>query len=219
MSAAACPPMPYEIHLTVKDIDRDSFVDACRRARVKPVMLDLHTRMNTIIPDAMTSQRVKGRLSDALKAATETAHVLRVEFGMPVVRYKIETVPWHPAALSNDRTPSQYFECHIPLEIPAGIVNVPWWRQVTNLCASLNLHLSRNVFKLNEAEGTAIHMATLRDYRASSVDFQREVQDAIRALDQSGLGLLVGEAEIEFAILDTLPSHDNHWLGHLETSR
>ncbi len=208
-------PLPYEIHLTVKDIDRDTFVQACKQAKVKPVLLDLHTRMNTIIPDAMTSQRIKGQFSDAIRASAETSLVLRVQYGMPVVRYKIETVPWHPAALAEDRQPEQYFECHFPIEVPCGLVNVMWWRSLSGLCASLNLHLSRNVFKVNEEQGVAVHMATLRDYKASAVEFQRMVEYAFRALDESGMGIMVGAPEVEFALMYTLPSHDDHWLGHL----
>lgn len=214
MNASVPPAMPYEIHLTVKDIDRDTFVAACKHAKVKPVMLDLHTRMNTIIPDAMTSQRVKGQFFDALRAACATAHVLRVQYGMPVVRYKIETAPFHPAAVAEHRGADQYFECHIPIEVPTDMVNVMWWREVCNLCASLNLHLSRNVFKVSEETGTSIHMATLRDYRATSVDFQRMVEDAVRVIRQSGLGLTIGSTEIEFAIMDTHPAHDSQWISY-----
>lgn len=207
-------PLPYEIHLTVRAVDRDTFVNACKHVNVKPVLLDLHARTNEIIPDAMTSQRIKGQFSDAIRVATETSIMLRIAHGIPVVRYKIETVPWHPAARAADRRSDQYFECHFPIEVPHGIVNKKWWCTLRNLCTSLNLHLSRNVFKVNEAQGVDVHMATLRDYKASPVEFQLAVEYAYRALDQSGMGIMVGAPEVEFALWDTLPSHDDRWLGH-----
>lgn len=203
---------PYEIHLTVSGVDREQFEQACQAVRVKPVLLELQSRAHGILIDAMTSSRITGNFNDAIQEAFRISMKLRLLYNMPVVRYKIETVPWHPDADNPEtRKPSQYMESHLQLHIQTEQLSEEFWAQLTALCAANDLHLSRNVFKRNVEEGTVIHMATLRDYKATYEDFSCRVQSVSAALKEQ-LNIVVGKTEIEFAVLDTNPTHDGKWM-------
>lgn len=199
---------PYEIHLTVMNVTRDEFVNACGVVGVKPVMLELQSRSNGILSDVMTSSSIMGSYHDALVHMTETSMKLRLEFGFAISRYKVETAPWNPLIEDNDkRTASQYFECHLALHLPVDMTSLHI-RSIMNLCATRDLHLSRNTFK--ETGDYVVHMATLRDYTAVRADFELQVEQTIAYLTSNGV--VVGKREIEFALLDTNPTHDGRWM-------
>lgn len=199
---------PYEIHLTVNDVGRDEFVEACAAAKVKPVLLELHSRSNGIIADAMTSSTIMGTYQDALKEMARVSVELRLNYGMAVTRYKLETAPWNPLIPPvADRNAAQYFECHMALFLPPQMSTMQI-RGLSNLCAGNNLHLSRNVFK--DAGDYVVHMATLRDYKATRDQFESNVASCLSVFDQAGV--TVGKHDIEFALLDTNPKHDNMWM-------
>ncbi len=97
-------PIPFECHVTVdmrgatsntKSID--DFKAVCAQVGVKPILLDLHLADGAVVKDMMTSSVFMG---DNRKAFLELKRISNclAENGFKVIREKIETIPWHPAA-------------------------------------------------------------------------------------------------------------------------
>lgn len=201
---------PYELHITVAEApDVDAFRLACHAAHVKPILLDLQTHGAAVIKDVMTSAVVFGANSDALAALEAQTKVLEAH-GLRVVRKKIETVPWHPAAPSlshaNPVMPKDcYFECHFGVKVQDG----PALAELRALSQRLNCHMSRNTFK--RAGDHLVMMLTYRDYEgpyekvSAAVD---HIGDALRAA-----GYDVDKEIVEFSLYDTKVHHDAAWLA------
>jgi NTP pyrophosphatase (non-canonical NTP hydrolase) len=200
---------PYELHITVAEApDVDAFKMACRDAEVKPILLDLQTRSNDIIRDAQTSSVVFGKNTDALAALEAQAKVLEAH-GLTVVRKKIETVPWHPAAPSrNHAAPVMpkdcYFECHFGVKTQEG---APMER-LRVLSRELGCHMSRNVFKRSSEH--VIVMLTYRDYEGPYENVTETVDNIAASLRLSGYQ--VDKEIVEFSLYDTKVHHDAAWL-------
>jgi hypothetical protein len=117
-------PFPFEIHITVKGSEKlnewriPRFRTACEELGVKPLLIDAQSREGTtLFLDPQTSQVHVGDNRSAYTAMKATSSGLTC-MGFEVVREKIETVPWHPAAPSqeqgrSDMPPHCYFESHI----------------------------------------------------------------------------------------------------------
>ena len=150
-------PVPFEIHVTVKNAEREPFVEACRSLEVKPIILDLQMK-DHVLKDTMTSSKCYGHNSDAYREMKRISRGL-TELGFWVVREKIETVPWHPGAPSskheNPVMPQDcYFETHI-----AVVVSKDTLAKVSEIALAHNAHLSRNAFKTFD-DGNRIQMVT-----------------------------------------------------------
>lgn len=202
-------PLPYEIHVTIllseRDIDR--FKDACSKIGVKPIVLDLQNRGGArVMGDVMTSSKHIGNNRTAYEEAMRIKDSLDL-FGFDVVRTKIETVPWHPAAptdITQEIPKCCHFETHIPVHI--RIEDIPDLRPI---CEDLSLHLSRNVYKRND-DGTVVVMTTFRSRDFTSVGFQAHAQ-VLR--DQLAVnGFILGKSVVEFCVYDTKNGHDSTWL-------
>lgn len=205
-------PLPYEIHITIKPHNDNTpeqllaqFKVDCATVGVKPIILDLQNREGVkVMDDVMTSSKHFGDNASAFKEAQRISEEL-AWLGYDVVRTKIETVPWHPAAPIDNQPmpPDCYFESHIPIFIKD--IDITKLRQ--NL--PVGLHLSQNVFKRTD-DGTAVIMGTLRSYNMSSSAFQCEVKRVVEYLTVYGYS--VGKTHVEFAIYDTKGSHDSAWI-------
>lgn len=200
-------PLPYEIHITVKDA-RNSFKEDCASLKVKPIIIELEKDGVIVMNDVMTSSVHFGDNNSAIEAANQLATQLSLR-GYNVARIKIETVPWHPAAPSvNDdhfHMPlGNYFESHL------RIVTTKDRRDKLEEIADIyEAHLSRNFFKkLNENE--FIIMMTLRSKNVSSEIFSKDVDNLKDKLISSGF--VVDKTEIEFAVYDTNVNHDIEWI-------
>lgn len=201
---------PYEIHVTVAAAqDVGSFRQACRALGVKPIILDLQQHNAGVIKDVMTSSVFFGRNSEAYAELQRIAEGLAAA-GFTVVRRKIETVPWHPAAPSrrhaNPVMPAScYFECHFSVRL----TNSEQQYQLSTLAAECQCHLSRNVFKRHE-DGSATVMLTYRSY----VDLYETVQESVANIKSRLLdaGFALDKDLIEFSLFDSKVSHDAAWL-------
>jgi hypothetical protein len=208
---------PFEIHTTIrKPGSIPQFCNDCTSIGVKPIILDLQAHTGTtVIEDVMTSSRMIGTDSDAL---CEAARIVEALVGMDhhVVRTKIETVPWHPAAPSraNGKTmpKDRYFESHLAVTLPDSSVD-----QLRTLARGLKAHISRNVFK-RRRNGDVVLMLTLRDPDRDTVaeEFRDYVDYTVMTLRDAGFS--VGEVEVEFAIFDSNVDHDAAWIGALNTA-
>lgn len=212
-------PLPFEIHVTVsidghtpKEVDAElvAFKSSCTHIGVKPIVIDLQSKLGTsIMHDVMTSSKHFGTNTTALHEAKRIANLL-TEAQFDVVRTKIETVPWHPAApkfLSDKMPPNCYFESHVPVTLP----NDEELQRFRDVCKNWKgVHVSQNVFKRLE-NGEFVVMATYRVYDGNNDKFKAEVDSLITMLQTHG-GFKTGKAITEFAVYDTKISHDASWL-------
>lgn len=103
-------PLPFEIHVTVdasemrdpimfdeKRFDLDLFKKACVEIGVKPIVIDLEINDGSEIQDVMTSSKHFGDNRSAYEESERISDKLK-DWGFRVIRNKIETIPWHPAA-------------------------------------------------------------------------------------------------------------------------
>ena len=197
-------PLPFEIHVTVNTNETGLFVDACKLLNVKPIVLDLQKVGMT---DVMTSSVI---VTDNLGAYTEMKRISQglSKAGFVVVREKIETVPWHPAAPSKEHGTGEkaqgYFECHFNVKVPSE----ERARELANLAKALDLYLSRNKFKITDTYYN--QMLTLREYDSTREDFDKRVAEIKYMLLGSGFEL--EKVIVEYAIYDSSKAHDLKWL-------
>jgi hypothetical protein len=201
-------PVPFEIHVTVKDAEVTAFRTACMLLGVKPLLLDLQDKAGaTVFKDLQTSQVHLGNNTTAYAEMLRVSSRLK-EAGFNVVREKIEAAPWHPAAPSqkhaNPKMPTNcYFECHIAVLLDEG-------RQadLRSMVEGLGMHLSRNVFKRIDENRVKL-MATYRKYDGVYEDFQADVEHIEESLRRF---FDIEKAIVEFSVYDTKVSHDASWL-------
>ncbi len=206
-------PLPYEIHVTVKKPDDiQLYKETCSKVGVKPIVLDLENYKEASI-DVMTSSVFYGDNRGAYEETNRISNELK-NAGYEVIRKKIETVPFHPAAPSNKTAQQKmpegcYFESHLSVIIS----NDPRNELLMDIARNHNAHLSRNFFK-KITEGKYIKMVTLRKYEGTYELFRHDLDLLKRDLTSY---LFEFEKEIvEFSIYDTKVSHDFKWLNREE---
>lgn len=208
-------PIHYEIHITVdfssidlsKNIDR--FKIACKHLGVKPIVLDLENSKETM-KDVMTSSDYFGNNGSViLEVQRIKDHLEKIEFS--VIRSKVETVPWHPAApqFQGEKMPGDcYFEAHI------GCIITPEEKpNLVKIAKEAGAHISKNFFKKME-DGRFVNMITLRDYDTYNKAFELQVENLKTKLTKAKIDY--EKVVIEFAIYDTKVSHDFLWLEQKE---
>lgn len=216
-------PVPFEIHVTVdaSEVDIDSFRSKCESLSVKPIVLDLELN-DSVIKDVMTSSKHFGDNRSAYDESIRIVNKLK-NFGFKVVRNKIETVPWHPAA-PREQTGIEiangcYFESHIGISIlPEEKESLKEFVNGLNSgCTDYGIiklggtaKLSQNFFKKSKDGSRFINMLTYRDNMNCTKDFQREVE-AIKS-HLTNLGFEFEKVEVEYAIYDSNVTHDAKWL-------
>jgi hypothetical protein len=202
-------PLPFEIHITVDTDDQTKFINCCKLLDVKPIVLDLQ---NDELPtDVMTSSVI---ITDNLGAYTEMKRISDslVNFGFTVVREKIETVPYHPAAPSEEYGTAGsggYFESHLNIIIKSDEDR----SNVANVAMINKGHLSRNKFKINLDSYN--QMMTIRSYDKTREEFNGMINFA--RLNLHHVGVEVERVIVEYAIFDSKVSHDLSWLTKTET--
>lgn len=202
-------PIPYEIHVTVKSNNVESFKTACAAANVKPLLLDLQNSNGVaVMQELMTSSVFMGNNSSVYAEMQRISNAL-VGQGFNVVREKIETVPWHPAAPSNKHAQPEmplncYFESH--LAIVTSEADLP---RLRDLVTKHGCHLSKNVFKRIDQDHFKI-MSTYRKYDGIFENFKDSVE-AIKK-DIISAGFEVEKTIVEFSVYDSRVSHDATWL-------
>lgn len=221
-------PLPYEIHVTIdtksysiKNFGLEEFKSDCVDIGVKPIVLDLEMKEGTL-KDVMTSSKHFGDNRSAYDEANRIATKL-TSFGYKVVRNKIETVPWHPAAptlTTGEPIPNGcYFESHIGVTISPDEKESlqEFVKGLNNGCTEAGViplggssKLSQNFFKKSKDGSKFVNMLTYRDNMTCKEDFLRDV-DAIKwSLDECGFEF--EKVEIEYALYDTNVNHDSKWI-------
>lgn len=192
--------LDFEVHITVEEaVDVERFSEDCKELGVKPIILDLYAGKTTI-KDVMTSSHFRGNTRDAMTYAKRLAEGLR-EMGYRVLREKIETVPWHPAALVNASKASAYFEAHVAF-LPD--------ERLADFARLHNIHLSRNTMKKN---GDVVTMGTYRvdASETNSRAFGNAVENICKHAELVGLKIK-SKPHTEYSLWDTNEKHDGEWL-------
>ena len=237
-------PLPYEIHVTVdlensythKHINEESlneFKEDCKSIGVKPIVIDLEMKDKSSMKDVMTSSKFFGDNRTAYEESERIANRLK-EMGYDVVRNKIETVPWHPAAPQDkdkdhplwhgEPIPNGcYFESHIGVlvtkETKPDLEELVDFLNESIFELSGTAKLSKNFFKKTE-DGRFVNMLTYRSNMANAKEFEAEVR-AIEGIisGKNGWSMLDGfrsfeyeKVEIEYAVYDTNVTHDAKWI-------
>lgn len=204
-------PIPFEIHVTIKDPKNiEQFKQDCQLIGVKPIVLDLqNNNSETVMMDVMTSSVFYGDNPGAYNKAWEITYFLK-EKGYNVVRQKIETLPWHPAAPSakhaNPVMPKNcYFESHVQI-----VTTQDRRKDLEDIATKNNSHLSRNFFK-KISDNQYIIMITLRKREGTYEDFLLELENLKNDLAEKGFEYK--KLEVEFSIYDTNLSHDYNWIN------
>ena len=222
-------PLPFEIHVTV-DGDKskrenfhfeiDEFKEDCSLVGVKPIVIDLEINDGSIIKDVMTSSKFFGDNRGAYEESERIVKELR-DRGYDVVRNKIESVPWHPAApvTSTGREIENgcYFESHI------GVTILPNQKEdletfirstLTNghlIELSGTAKLSQNFFKKSNDGNRFVNMLTYRSNMCGRPKFTLEVDEIKHLLKEEGFDF--EKVEVEYAVYDTNVTHDAKWIA------
>jgi hypothetical protein len=204
-------PIPYEIHVTVElpknEFQIERFKKVCKSIDVKPIVIDLENDGENIMRDVMTSSHLFGD-NASVYVEMQRIEKLLTDANFKVVRSKIETVPWHPAAPSSygDKMPNDcYFEAHVGCIVsPLDKLKLKTYTDKNDL-----LHLSRNAFKKLE-DGKFVNMITFRRYDTHFSVFEGQLNNYLADLDM--MGIEYEKVITEFAIYDTKVSHDFLWL-------
>lgn len=200
-------PIPYEIHVTIQEIKKDVFHSMCEHLNVKPIILELQNN-KSVFTDVMTSSRHYGDNRSAYEEMKRISNTIN-SFAGKVIREKIETAIWHPAApqSSNDIMPKNcYFECHIGTI--ANNINVD---KIKIIAENTQSHLSKNIFK-NIDSNNYILMLTYRTYTDNRELFENRVKEIIKLLEIGNIQYK--NVTKEFSIYDTKVSHDASWLNN-----
>lgn len=237
-------PLPYEIHVTVdlensythKHINEESlneFKEDCKSIGVKPIVIDLEMKDRSSMKDVMTSSKFFGDNRTAYEESERIAKRLK-DMGYSVVRNKIETVPWHPAAPQDkdkdhplwhgDPIPNGcYFESHIGVlvtkETKPDLEELVDFLNESICEFSGTAKLSKNFFKKTE-DGRFVNMLTYRSNMANAKEFEAEVRSIERIISgKNDWSMLDGfrsfeyeKVEIEYAVYDTNVTHDAKWI-------
>ena len=242
-------PLPFEIHITVdlnksthatikylldeKKIDKSLYKDTtgidylinifkgiCQDVNVKPIVIDLELKDNNLIKDVMTSSKHIGDNRSAFEECERISNYLTSK-GLVVVRKKIETVPYHPAApviSTGKEIPNGcYFESHIGVIISPDekddlndfVNNILTNGQLIELSGKAKL--SRNFFKPVK-DGKFVNMLTYRSNICGRPKFQLEVEGIKHLLKEEGFEF--EKVEVEYSIYDTNVSHDSAWINN-----
>lgn len=218
-------PIPFEIHVTVRPTliasgilyDVNRFKGVCEKVKVKPILLDLQTKTNTILNDVMTSSKHFGTNASAYEESQRIAIELN-NAGYIIERVKIESAPFHPMAPKTplDEMPkSCYFEAHIPVILLP--TDKPFLEDLVNYFYEtdlIELHLSKNAFKIHE-DGKVTIMLTYRNADTWQPEFEgiiKYITDTISKLKNYSM-LEIGKVHKEFSVYDTKVSHDNSWIS------
>ena len=220
-------PLPFEIHITVdgriminenQTVNENSiqnFKDKCQEIGVKPIVLDLEINDGSTIKDVMTSSKHFGDNRTAYEEAERIANGLE-KSGYVVLRKKIETVPWHPAAptkIDKEIPNGCYFESHIGV-----LIDKEDKKELNIFINHLNkngltgkVKLSQNFFKKSKDNSKFVNMVTYRSNKCPKDTFIEEVEFIKNNLNKNNFNF--EKVEVEYAVYDTNVTHDLKWIN------
>lgn len=202
--------IPFEMHVTVSgNCVLEYFKESCISIDVKPVLLDLQLNDNTLLKDLMTSSTFMGTNQEAFYELKRISNALK-DRGFKVLREKIETVPWHPAApaikyKSSTMPKNCYFESHLAVTSPKNKLD-----KLSEIAKMHNAKRSTNVFKKLENDYVKV-MVTLRSGNLFYEPFLEKLHILKDSIIENEFS--VDKEIVEFSIFDTNLAHDNSWIN------
>jgi inosine/xanthosine triphosphate pyrophosphatase family protein len=198
----------FESHITVAPCDERAFAEACSALDVKCICIELPRGEHRRQP--MTGAHHHGSYRDVIQDVHRLAETL-VRGGFTVVRTKLEAVgPHRDIPLTDDAAraapPSNYFEHHAKVVLPAGADEAP----IAEAFRGAGAHLSRNA-RRNDGEGARERFVTVRSWgvgqRTADERFERVVAVA------HGLGLSLRNRVREYTVHDAGHEVDRGWMS------
>lgn len=212
----------FEIHVFVLPLDPPpEVVQAFRAAcggHMKALLLNLDYVGKGFVGVLQTSRYVKGDVASARAAAAADAAVLRAA-GLEVIREKVEAVATcegvpRDAADAERSPPDRYFETHVLIDRPAGVIDDADVASLRDIAADLSrrlatpVPLSYNALKPGQR---------FLNFRARGVGLD-VVADRLRALEAAVAnidGLVVKKVIAEYICFDSNRAVDDGWLEPL----
>lgn len=230
--------IPFEIHVTIKDplpfgylSEEESkelvipkwrqkqFEKICNELGVKCLTLELMNTKGGSRFDFQTSSFHKGTNRTAyetMKVISDTLTSRHFE----VVREKIETVPWHPAApqSSNDKMPADcYFETHF--EVVVDALNFDKYcetvlpvKEIGGRGNDYCVLFSSNKSKMHSIPNKIKTLVTVRTYKLNYQEFEPICGKAEKLLNIVALGAQTVNRINEFSVFDSNVSNDDSWV-------
>ncbi len=200
--------LPYELHVTVKANDVEKFKTVCAKIGCTPVYLDLYSP-DDVVKELMSESRFYGNSREAYVELKRISLDLRNE-GFEILREKIETVPWHPAAPKENGSVEEmpkdsYFEAHFSYDLPKD--------KSLNLLVNSGFNVAVNILKSDDDKNRVL--ITVRSLEKSYEDFSNLVKNKKYSIYR-----LIGEeprSELhEYSIYDSNLPHDLNWIKEEE---
>lgn len=200
-------PVPFELHVSILP-QRETiptFKEICQELEVKPIVLELTSASGEkILEEIMTSSKFFGDNVQVQEELERISSRLSLE-GFEVVRRKIETAPWHPAAPSQGlgrMKKGNYFEAHMDVKIPYSAEE-----SLNLLAASFGALVSHNERK--KTDTTKTYILTLRAYSGFAEEFTEKVKKLQECLLENNFE--VERPNVEYSFFDSKASHDAVW--------
>jgi hypothetical protein len=200
----------FEAHITVEASDlsqRQLFQQTCARLGVKSVLIELPQGQTRSQP--MTSSYHRGELGQAVAEVASLAASLRDQ-GFPITRVKFEAVITNDGVPQTDEEtqglpPSNYFEFHVKVTLPAGSDLHP----LEELCQRYDAHLSGNAFR-QLSDGQTERFVTMRLYGVGKERASRRFENLRSQLIEAGYAL--SNTLREYALFDSNLALDAGWI-------
>ncbi|MER8185032.1 hypothetical protein [Kitasatospora sp. NPDC094015] len=205
----------FEVHLTVGAEHADALAGwaAGHGLKFTHILLD---RGTAAVSQPMLTLRGSGAYAEVAAVTAGTARRM-AGAGFPVLRVKIESVPWaegvpQTAAEAAALGPERYFEHHVKLLLgPAERTE-----GLARLAVRHGAHLSRNA-RRTRADGDREHFVTQRCRLVGLPEAGRRL-DALLA-DLRADGRRIASVEREFVALDSDEALDAGWIDDRSTHR
>lgn len=203
MTCTACEDCPFveetnrifhEIHVTVKTDGVEQFFSVCQEHKIKAVVITDFRSEDEFMTHVMTSQKLEGSDTDALKELGRIKEVFS-KHNFEIIREKIET------NLNADRDYDKgYFESHLQFEVE----DLSAFKRIISRIGGIRL--SKNDGKKNTI------LATVRSYTGDPYLFKKQME-AIKSKFYD-YGYATEKLIIEFCWLDTNIQQDADWKSY-----
>jgi hypothetical protein len=163
----------FESHITFEDIPDEEFVRICKRAGVKPVVIEDDTGA-----DRRQTMTAKFHKTDDLDQVMREVEEIAAHFPAPPLRRKVEKIVGKFAGLPDH----QYLEFHLKYRVDPKDAG-PFVEEVRNLGG----HTSRNAMKEGYRFATARDVNTYRSLKSLPYEKVHQTMECVVHDDNPGL--------------------------------
>lgn len=225
---------PFEIHVTVdrEKFNFERFKTDCKELGIKPLKLKNYSGENDNTETVtMANAIITGSGKDALDSLNNICNELKLD-GYTILREKIETVPWHPAAgnipksisknpnvfYSKDDSEIFYFEIHFKIRAIDGDEGITaiknGFKNITSFRPKDMYGISWNAEK-EAVDGIRTYFATYRGHNKNLNDF-KNIATSIHDKFNNTENIIEASSEnIEFCVYDSAEYQDKIWINSI----